>query len=112
LTEELCSTTEELFSTPEEFCSATEQSAPNAPNTVEPVASQQEEMDHYFSLFNCDINNADQKAFEKLTEQEAAEVHRVIGKHGGMMGIFAEKPTFTLIKFVDLVHKFVNQKLH
>ncbi len=69
-----------------------------------------EPMDPYFSVFNCHINNAHERAvaeLETLDSSWAAEIRK--WKSSGIMGIFDQDPTPATRKYVELVTQFVNE---
>lgn len=69
-----------------------------------------EPMDAYFSVFNCHVNDAHERAIQTLEAENpkgAAEMRD--WKKRGIMGIFNEDLTPTTWRYVELVMEYVNE---
>jgi hypothetical protein len=71
-----------------------------------------EKMDFRFALFNCHVNNAEDRAYAALDAQNpawAAEVRQMVADGNGVMAILKKPPTDATKEFVTLVMNFVNE---
>lgn len=70
------------------------------------------QMDGYFSVFNCHLNNAQKRARKVMRSEDPKSLTRldgIIRRGGGVMAIFQRDPTPETKRFVELVTQFVNE---
>lgn len=70
------------------------------------------EMDGYFAVFNCHLNNARKRARKVMRGEDPKGLSRfdgIVKRGGGVMAIFERDPTPDTKRFVELVTQFVNE---
>jgi hypothetical protein len=71
-----------------------------------------EKMDSYFSMFNCHVNNAfDKASIIFIAKFGATKYCETIAKYQdrGIMSIFRDRPTEETKFFVEVVEEIVNE---
>jgi len=78
------------------------------------TANSKEKMNAYFSMFNCHVNNAfDRASIDFIKKFNAKRYCETIAKYHeqGIMSIFHDPPTKKTKWFVERVQEIVNEKI-
>lgn len=81
--------------------------------TQRQVVTADERMDPFTAVFNGHVNNAHRRAYTALRKSDPsalAEVKRRSHRGGGIMAIFQEPCHVGVLKYISLVHRFVNEQ--